>query len=124
MSQTLLWLAGYVLPLAAWVIAAYLAIVVAWVFYIAAMGLIPKLRAGTLPRWVRPFAWTAVWMALVMDAFFNLLLSLFLWDRPREPLLTGKLKRLKAAGSRRRKWFAELVCRDCLNPFDPRGEHC
>jgi len=105
------------------VLGAFMATTVAWTFYIAAMGLIPRLRAGTIPRWVRPFAYTAVLMALVLDACVNLLFSILLLDLPREPLLTGKLKRLKAAGGRRGR-FADLVCRDCLNPFDLSGDHC
>lgn len=103
--------------------AAYLVIVVTWVFYIAAMGLIPRLRAGTLPRLVRPIAYTAVLLGVLLDALINLLFSLLLVDLPREWLLTGKLKRLKAAGGWRGK-VAAWVCSDCLNPFDTTGEHC
>lgn len=101
----------------------FLAVTVAWVFYIAAMGLIPKLRAGEIPLAVRPMAYTAVLMAVLIDVCITLLLSLLLWDLPREPLLTGKLKRLKANGGWRGR-VAEWVCRDCLNPFDKTGEHC
>lgn len=101
----------------------FLAVTVAWVFYIAAMGLIPRLRAGTVPLWVRPFAYTAVWLGVLIDACINLLFSVFLWDVPREPLLTAKLKRLKLKGGWRGR-AAEWVCRDCLDPFDPTGDHC
>ena len=100
---------------------AFLLATVTWVFYVAAMSLIPRLRAGTIPLWVRPMAYTAVGMGLVLDAILNLLCSLFLWHSPRDPLFTAKLKRMKAEGGRRGR-FAHLVCRDCLNPFDEG--HC
>jgi hypothetical protein len=51
------------------------------------------------------------------------LFSLLLWDIPREPLLTGKLQRLKAAGGWRGR-RAESICMHMLNPFDPTGKHC
>lgn len=106
-----------------WGLEIYLLVVVTWVFYIAAMGLIPKIRAKLIPTWVLPFAWTAVLLAVVLDAIINLVFSLLLADLPQEKLLTGKLKRLKASGGWRAR-VATLICRDCLNPFDQTGEHC
>lgn len=95
----------------------------AWVFYVASMGLLPRIRAKELAKWTLPSAYLAVFVGLVLDMTVNLLASIILLDFPRDLLLTGKLKRLKRGKGWRAK-VAKYICEDCLNFFDPTGYHC
>lgn len=105
------------------VFATFLIVVMAWVYYIAAMWIIPGLREKRLARWVRPFAWAAAVMAIALDVVANLIFSVILLDFPQDFLLTRKLQRLKLGGGWRAA-VAQRICTDCLDAFDPSGKHC
>ena len=115
------------------VFAAFLLTTVTWVFYVAAIHLIPKLKAmPTVVRYL--FGYPAVALAYVLDVAINVVAT-FVFVSSRFPyidlpqgrhwwLLTGRLKRLKIGPQGWAKNAATWVCANLLNPFDPSGEHC
>lgn len=103
---------------------AYLITIVTWAFYVAAINLIPRLPE--LHPIARVHATAVVLAAIVLDAVFHFVVgtALFL-DRPRELLLTKRLKRyLTGAAGERRQKVAAWICEHLLDPFDPSGSHC
>lgn len=96
-----------------------------WVFYLAAMSLIPLIKMGGNGWFFNIFAYPAVVTGFVLDAALNLMMSVVLLDIPREWLLTGKLRRLKMTEPDSwRGRVAFYFCEKFLNPFDPSGFHC
>jgi hypothetical protein len=95
-----------------------------WVFYLAVMSLWRAKREGLIGRYALVPGYATLVVGAVLDCLVNLtLMSLLFWDRPRELLLTARLKRLIRTGGWRGK-LAYWVCRHLLNPFDPTNNHC
>lgn len=102
----------------------YIALVFAWVLYIAIMGLarvrhdlhiVAKLNAYLL---ILPVGY-------VVDFILNIGFCLLVFHRiPRDWLLTGTLKRVKATDTTWRYDAAAWICTHLLNQFDPKGKHC
>ena len=108
-----------------WVLLTYLAAVLTWVLYLAAMGLIPHLKSmGWI---VKIHAYAVVLVGVIMDFLLHMVIGTILFmDLPREWLLTGRLRRYHGSeyiGSKRAK-IAEWICTHLLDPFDPDGDHC
>lgn len=106
------------------ILAVYFALVLFYLFYIAAVQL--YYAWGTLALWVRVVAALPMVCFLVIDLCANIIITLPFFDWPRECLVTQRLKRYRSddwpAGAR--KDVATTVCTQALNPFDPTRKHC
>lgn len=94
-----------------------------WVFYLAVMNLKRARDAGTLSKTAWALGLPVLAIGLLLDLLINLLvMSLVLWEIPREATVTARLKRhhRQSTGWRRlvSDWFEPL-----LDPFDPDGDH-
>lgn len=94
-----------------------------WVFYVAVINLyrinkVQKIRgiAGIL-------AYFTLLVGATMDFITNMVLTIVFLDPPREFLVTQRLIRYKAQTGWRTN-FANLICQQLLNRFDPSGDHC
>lgn len=104
-----------------WILGIYFFTLFCWVLYVAAMNFSRvKAKLGRFALINGYVVWT---LAQPIDVALNLLWSILLLDFPRELMLSGKLKRLKARGGWRGK-VATFVCAELLNPFDSDGKHC
>ena len=93
-----------------------------WVFFLAVMHLrIVRDTVGFSPWNIIP-AYITLAIGLVLDAILNLVMSVWLLDLPREPLLTGKLKRLIKEDMGWRGDVSEWICQNFLVPADKN--HC
>jgi hypothetical protein len=100
-------------------------IIATWVLYLAVMTLAGN--RDKLTGFARFIAyWIVLPIGLVCDALLNLHFCLLAWWRPRDVLLTGTLKRIRAdlPAESRRRIVATFICGNLLNPFDPKGSHC
>lgn len=101
----------------------YAAFLVTWVLYLAIMNLAD--RRGQMHWFVRLNAYLLLAIGYPVDAVFNVLASLALFQRPPKAwLFTGTLKWWIASDDARRARWAALICTHLLNPFDPKGRHC
>src|SRR4030095_1565081 len=103
-----------------------------YVLYIAGINVWE--RRAVLNKKVLVISSPALILMLVVDALMNVtLFALIFWDLPKEPLVTGRLKRYLALSdseskpgtqnARRKKW-AYLLCTRALDPMDPTRKHC
>lgn len=93
-----------------------------WVFFLAVMHLrIIRDTQGFTKVNIIP-AYVALIVGLILDASLNLAMSIPLLDRPKELLLTGKLKRLIKEDMGWRGDVAEFLCKHFLVPADKN--HC
>ena len=102
---------------------AFLGFWLLWVFYLAVMNLSRAKKAGILSKTAWVFGMPVLIIGLLLDAIINLtLMSLVLWDIPRELTVTARLKRHHKQSTGWRLavvlWFEPL-----LDPFDPDGDH-
>lgn len=95
-----------------------------WVFYLAVMNLKRARDAGYLVGFVYYLAQPVVLVGILTDIFVNLFVcSLIFLERPRESLVTSRLKRhINSEGWR--SSVAAWICVNLLNKFDPSGNHC
>lgn len=94
-----------------------------WVFYLAVMNLSRARKAGTLSKTAYVFGLPVLIIGLALDLLINVLvMSLVLWEIPRELTVTSRLKRHHKASTGWRlavvRWFEPL-----LDPYDPDGDH-
>ena len=94
-----------------------------WVFYLAVMNLSRANKAGTLTKTAWVFGVPVLVIGLLLDALINFtLMSLLLWEFPKELTVTARLKRHNKQSTGWRlavsRWFEPL-----LDPFDPDGDH-
>ena len=94
-----------------------------WVFYLAVMNLKRVRDQNKLTKTALYLGIPVLWTGVVLDAFVNIfIVSVILWEFPKELLVTARFKRHNAAPSGWRKkivaWFEPL-----LDPFDPDGNH-
>lgn len=94
-----------------------------WVFYLAVMSLSRAKKAGTLSKTAYALGLPVLTIGLLLDLLINLLvMSVVLWEIPRELTVTSRLKRHHKASTGWRlavvRWFEPL-----LDPYDPDGDH-
>lgn len=94
-----------------------------WVFYLATMNLKRARDAGGLSKTVWVMGVPVLIIGLLLDLLINvLLMSVLLWEIPRELTVTARLKRHHKQSTGWRLavvlWFEQL-----LDPFDPSGDH-
>ena len=102
-----------------------------WLYYVGIMGLKEQRETAPLPTKVLGYPVAAI--GLVLNFFFNGIVgTVFFVDIPREIGLTRRCQRYIRNGggwgpdwlTRWRVWLARWICRNYLDPFDPRGRHC
>lgn len=103
------------------------AILFLWVFwyvYILVMGLYRAHLQKRLSPTQLILATPALIVGYAMDIFCNLTIACIIFrDIPREWLVTTRLKRYKQVVGWRQEW-ADWICTNLLDPFDPSGDHC
>ena len=99
---------------------------VLWIFYLAVMSLFRANANNTLTWQAKVLGYPVLIIGVLLDAMLNIfLLSVILFERPYEWLITKRLTRHIKNGIGWRYKLALWVCQHLLNPFDPdqRG-HC
>jgi hypothetical protein len=94
-----------------------------WVFFLAVMSLKRARDAGTLSKFAWVLGMPVLVIGLLLDLVINVLvMSVVLWEIPRELTVTARLKRHNKQSTGWRlvvaKWFEPI-----LDPFDPSGDH-
>lgn len=94
-----------------------------WVFYLATMNLKRAKDAGLLNKTTYALGLPVLVIGLLLDLLINVLvMSLVLWEIPRELTVTARLKRHHKTSTGWRlavvRWFEGI-----LDPFDPSGDH-
>jgi hypothetical protein len=94
-----------------------------WVFYLAVMNLRRAKAVGLLSKTAWVFGTPVLVIGLLLDLLINLLvMSVVLWEIPRELTVTARLKRHHKQSTGWRLavvlWFEPL-----LDPFDHDGDH-
>lgn len=102
---------------------AVLGIWLLWVFYLAVMNLKRAKDAGTLSKTAHAMGLPVLAVGLLLDLVINVLvISVVLFEIPREATVTARLKRHHKTSTGWRlavvKWFKAI-----LDPFDPSGDH-
>lgn len=94
-----------------------------WLFYLAVMNFKRAKEAGTLTRTALVLGYPLLIVGLALDALLNItVMTVLFLERPRELLVTTRLKRHAQTYTWRGKfsrWFAEHL----LDMFDPSGKH-
>lgn len=95
-----------------------------WALYVIVMALQRARRAGTLSPVALALGLPLIAAGVALDALVNItVMSVLLLERPREWLVTARLKRHIGAGGWRASVCAWL-CHHLLDAFDPDGRHC
>ena len=95
-----------------------------YIFYLACMSLVRGYKAGTLTLASKILGYPIIAVGLVIDVFMNaIVFTLLFLERPREWLVTDRLKRHIKQHTIRAK-IAGFICHQLLSPFDPSGDHC
>lgn len=94
-----------------------------WIFYLAVMSLKRARDAGLLTRTANAFGLPVLVIGLVLDFLANVLvLTVLLFELPREGTVTSRLKRHNATSTGWRKAVAAWA-EPLLDPYDPTGDH-
>lgn len=94
-----------------------------WIFYLAVMSLKRSRDAGLLTRTAYAFGLPVLALGLVLDFLANVLvLTVLLFELPREGTVTSRLKRHNATSTGWRKAVAAWA-EPLLDPYDPTGDH-
>lgn len=95
-----------------------------YVFYLACMSLYRGHKQGTLTLASKILGYPIMAVGLVFDVSMNVFVfSIVFFERPREWLVTDRLKRHINQHTMRAK-LARFLCEQLLSPFDPSGNHC
>lgn len=95
-----------------------------YIFYLACMSLVCGHKRGTLTLASKLLGYPIIAIGLAIDVFMNVFVfSLIFIERPRELLVTERLKRHIKQHTMRAK-LARFLCVQILSPFDPSGDHC
>ena len=94
-----------------------------WIFYLAVMSLSRAKKSGTLSTTAYVLGLPVLIVGLALDLLLNVtVMSLVLWEIPRETTVTARLKRHHKESTGWRLavvlWFEPI-----LDPFDPSGDH-
>lgn len=96
-----------------------------WICYLAVMGLQRARDAGTLTRDARILGTPMLYIGLLIDFLYNVVICTVLFlELPRELLVTSRVSRHKLHGQGFRKELATWICVNMLDPYDPDGCHC
>jgi hypothetical protein len=96
-----------------------------WVLYVFTMGIYRARLAGRLSPSAKVLGMPFVLLAVLMDALCNLTLAALVFaERPREWLVTQRLKRYLSGADGWRKTLAVWLCTNLLDAFDGDGHHC
>lgn len=104
---------------------AYLLAVATWVFYLAAMSLLP--RRHDLHPVAKVHAYLIVGVGLALDFVLHVVVGSVLFLKPPQDwLLTGRLTRYinDVDEARWRRALAGWICARLLDAYDPDGCHC
>lgn len=107
-----------------YILGVYVALVFAWVLYLATMNLL-RVRHDLHP--VAKFNAYGIILpvGLTVDFILNIGFCALVFHRiPRDWLLTGTLKRTINTDDGWRSKAAAWICTHLLNQFDPKGKHC
>lgn len=84
-----------------------------------------------IPKAVLPFAYLVLGIGGLLDIAMNFtIFSIFFWEfpqlssKPREFLLTQRLKRVKNSPIAWKNKLANIICKYILNPFTSNHNHC
>lgn len=95
-----------------------------YVFYLACMSLVRGYQAGTLTLASKLLGYPIIAVGLALDVLMNaFVFTIIFFERPREWLVTDRLKRHVKQHTMRAK-LARFLCHEILSPFDPSGDHC
>jgi hypothetical protein len=96
-----------------------------WALYVFTMGVYKAHLAGKLKGLNLILAYPIVFFALLVDVFFNLVVSSVVFlELPREWLVTSRLQRYMAGPASWRRTIAVYICDSVLDIFDPQNNHC
>jgi hypothetical protein len=96
-----------------------------WVMYLAVMNLERARDAGTLTPHARALGTPLLFLGLLVDFLYNVVvLTVLFLELPRELLVTARVSRHKKDGRGFRKALATWFCVNLLDPYDPDGCHC
>ena len=95
---------------------------VLWILFLAIMNLKRVRDADQLPKQALILGTPVLFLGLAVDLFCNILLTVVLFEMPRESTVTARLKRHNKATGGYRKWVASIF-EPILDPFDPSGDH-
>lgn len=95
-----------------------------WYMYVLVMGLYRAHLTKRLSPTQLVLAAPALLVGYAMDILCNLTVACLIFrDIPREWLVTDRLERYKQGDGWRQEW-ADWICTNLLDPFDPSGDHC
>lgn len=95
-----------------------------YIFYLACMALVGGHKRGSLTLASKLLGYPIIAIGLAIDVFMNaVVFTLIFLERPREWLVTDRLKRHIKQHTLRAK-LARFLCHEILSPFDPSGDHC
>lgn len=95
-----------------------------WGLYVLVMGIYRAKLAGRLTSLHMVLGAPYVLIGYFVDVFANCTIAwIFFWERPRELLVTTRLKRYVEQTGWRRK-VAVWICDRLLDIYDPTGNHC
>ncbi len=94
-----------------------------WIFYLAVMSLSHAKKRGLLSTTALILGMPVLIVGYILDFFLNILvMTVVLWEWPRETTVTARLKRHNRTSDGWRlavaRWFEPL-----LDPYDPDGDH-
>lgn len=114
-----------VLALLAAPVAAFAAMYVLWVFYLAVMNLQRARDSGALTGAAYALGLPILYIGLAIDCFVNItVLTILFLEIPEEALVTARLSRHINDSSGYRLALASWFCTNLLDAFDPSGCHC
>jgi hypothetical protein len=99
---------------------------VTWFFYLAAMNVIKVYKAGEIPALAKWLAYPFVIVGVLLDVVLNVTVgSVLFLELPEigRLLFTARLGKHCGTSGFRGK-IACFICKNLLDPFDPKGHHC
>ena len=102
----------------------FLSIYSLWLFFLAVMNLKRAKDAGSISKIALYLGYPILFVGYFIDFVTNVfVLTIFLFDLPKELTVTARLKRYKAEGSGWRYNFSAWFATNLLDTFDPSGKH-
>ena len=96
-----------------------------YVLYVLVMGIYRAHLRRRMHWYHWALLWWAVALGLLADVVANLTVACVVFrDRPRELLVTSRLKRYRVSGTPRQQNLAAFICDNLLDLFDPNDNHC
>lgn len=98
-----------------------------WYLYLIVMGLYRAKLAGQLSTPSKVLGAPALVVGWLLDWVINwTIATAFFHELPQNifELVTGRLARYLNGPECLNKHYAQVICRNILDPFDPSGHHC